>query len=187
MIIGEHSPLTIYTKPYSSNNFRLSLTHETNNFNTFVNITNLTLDYRVQTKNWQYYFPDATSLTLSDSKQYPYLQKIVNLFKLKFLHISHRMITPNTSSAILVFKEAPHLSSLIISRNHLASVFTNSELCKYFNRMIETLNINNGTYGSINPPFNAEKFCHVFSNLKHLECNHGYGEQLLFLLNRLPK
>jgi len=62
-----------------------------------------------------------------------------------------------------------------------------SELCKYLNQWNKTLHIDDNGNGLIDDSFEAEQFCEVFSNIEHLQCKNGFGKQLSFLLNRLPK
>ena len=51
--------------------------------------------------------------------------------------------------------------------------------------MIRTLNVKKDQHRSVDQSFDVEKFCQVFSNLKHLRCNSGHAKQFLPVFNRL--
>jgi hypothetical protein len=193
--------VSIYTIPYFSNFYILSTNYESycknlrDNVNTFINVTNLMLDQKSLSINCEYYFSNVTSLILNLSnsellttEHIEYLKKIINLFNLKHLNISDYIRIPINSSVLLeIVKQASQLSSLTIHWNQFASFINDSELCKYLNKRIKTLHIDDNGNGSIDDSFKAEQFCEVFSNIEHLQCKNGFGKQLSFLLNRLPK
>jgi hypothetical protein len=206
----------IYTIPYVSNehillpNTKRYYNNLRNNANTFINLRNLELYQKNLTKGCEYYFPNVISLTLISSdddcltrKRIDYLKNIVNLFNLKHLDISNYNAT--SSSVLLnILKQAPQLFSLSIKWSQLTSFFNDSELCKYLNKMIKRLYIDeerlyldkrsyldnkrfdhfikNNDY-----PFEAKQFCQIFSNIEHLKCDSSHGKELLLLINHLSK
>jgi hypothetical protein len=114
------------------------------------------------------------------------LKRIVNLFNLKHFGLSGHF-TEVSSVSLEILKEAPQLSSLSIDLITLKSFLHDSELCKYLNQMIKRLNIQCLSIEIFNNYPIEEQLCKVFSNIEHLECNFFKNNNLLLLLNHLPK
>jgi hypothetical protein len=163
-----------------------------NNIDTFVNVTNLTLYERTLTENCEYYFSNVTSLILAlesnksvTIEHIEYLKMIINLYNLKHLCISNQYIL-NSSVLLEIFKQAPRLSSLVINSLSLQSFFEDNELCKDLNKMIKKLHLEDIDNNLWNFD-QVKQFCEIFSNIEYLECENYDEDNLLFLLNYLPK
>jgi hypothetical protein len=181
----------IHTIPYPFNKYRLEQDEirQSNNMNTFVNVTDLTIYPSIFTENSQYYFSNVTSISLYAGRfgfhlttQYiQYLKRIVNLSNLKHLDIMCNFKIENPSIFLELLKETPQLSSMAINAKNLQLFFQNEELYKYLNKMIKMLETGLWKYVQLN------QFCEVFSNLEHLNCSIDHENNLLFLIEHLPK
>jgi hypothetical protein len=167
--------------------------HLQNNINTFVNMTHLKLYSDTLTKDCEYYFSNVISLKLiSENNEFltieriKYLEKIVNLFNLKHLDISE-LDNINNSLLLKIIEQVPQLFSLSLKRNQFISIFNERELCKYLNKMIKRLYINENNYRFIDNSYEGKRFYKVFSNIEHLQFENSHERDLLFLLNHLPK
>jgi hypothetical protein len=191
--IKDTESASIYTIPYPSNTYELRHSDNLiNNINTFINVTDLTFYLEKLTGNCQYYFPHITTLTFHrcdnqarlTAEHIEYLKKIVNLSHLKHLHISK--MTHRESLLILeLLKESPQLSSITLDSSSLRSCCKNDDLCKYLNTMIKKLYQNDESL--VWYDVGIKRFCEIFSNLEHLQCNIEYENDLFSLLTNLPK
>jgi hypothetical protein len=181
----------IQTIPYPFKKYELEQDEirHSNHVNTFVNVTDLTIYPSIFTENTEYYFPNVTSISLCRgiyefhlTTQYiQYLKQIVNLSNLKHLDIMNNFKIENPSTFLELLKETPQLSSMTINAKNLQSCFQNEELCKYLNKMIKILDTGLWKYAQLN------QFCEIFSNLEHLDCSIDHENNLLFLIEHLPK
>jgi hypothetical protein len=196
----------IYTIPYAGNAYRLTFSTEKhsnqliNNLNTFDNVKDLTLCNGAISEKCYYYFSNVTSLKLESTivssrpdddhrlrtKDIKPLQMIVNLYNLKHLDISSYFAI-ETSSLSEILKQSSQLSSLTINPFILLTLFNDSELCNYLNKMITKLDIYKFGLNSFNNPKEIEQFCEIFSNLEQLICNINQSDHFLILLNNSPK
>jgi hypothetical protein len=192
----------IYTVPYTSNTYRLTLCSNKliNNFHTFDNVTDLTLCYEATREKCVYYFSNVVSLKLETtfvgSKQndnhilrIEYIKSItmiINFYNLKHLDISSYFAI-ETSSLLEIFKQTSQLSSITINPFILSTLFDDEELCNYLNKMIKKMNIYKFGHDSFNNSNEVEQFCEIFSNIEQLICNINHIDQLAILLNQSPK
>jgi hypothetical protein len=156
-------------------------------------MTHLELYSKTLTKDCEYYFSNLISLKLiSETDEFltiervKCLEKIVNLFNLKHLDISE-LDTRNSSLLLKILEQVPQLFSLSVKMNQLISIFDESELCKYLNKMIKRLHINENKYRLVDNSYEGQRFCEVFSNIEHLQFENLHEQDFLFLLNYLPK
>lgn len=125
--------------PYISNTYELDVytrryyNDSIDNTNIFFNVTNLTSTSTMVLQEYQCYFPNVTSLTVTslyieDSSYIPrtehieYLRMVVNLFHLQHLdiHIQDKKIEKESCSVLLeILKETPKLISLSIDSCNL--------------------------------------------------------------------
>ena len=193
-----YDSVLIYTIPYVVNtyevtsNYKIYRNNLKNNVNTFVNVTNLKLNYEILTDNYEDYFPNVTYLELDrksaslTNQQIEYLGKIVNMFHLKHLDISQVYFT-NSSVLIKLFERMPQLSVLSVASDQLSKIFNNDELCKYLNQIVKRLHIK-GNYSLFDKdPFKRKEFYETFSKIEHLTFEYSRIEELSFSPSRLPK
>jgi len=172
-------------------------------FKFFDNVTNLRVSPNAAVKHSYLKFSNVISLTLKEeeeddfwSKYFHRLQGIysiesskimVNLFKLEELHVvkDDRMKSP--SILLEIFKEAPHLSSISIYPITLMALLDNVELCKYFNEMITKLLLYHKESDWSISFDKFERVWKVFSNVEQLRCHIDRLENVVELLNHLPK
>ncbi|CAF1270888.1 unnamed protein product [Rotaria sordida] len=204
---------SIYTIPYVLNRYKLELNINRfsnkliNNSNIFDKVFYLTLDDKIITDKCQYHFSNIDSLRLftSEMNQNPidiyYLKMIVNLSNLKHLDMFMYKKIISSKELLEILKQTPKLSTITINPINLKLLFNDNELCKYFNKMIKKLHIDNKQFNlSLNnlnqsknfqPSFNnhneLKKFCEIFSNIEQLICYISESEDILFLLNQLTK
>ena len=192
-------PVSIYTIPYPSHIYQLKQTDIrhcdnliNNNIDTFINVTNLNFQPTELMATCQYHFPNVTSLAISrydsatslTAEHVEYLKKIVNLSNLKHLRIS--VIAQTESSLILdLLKEASQLSAITIDSQSLRLCLKNDQICQYFSRMIRRLY--QADESLVWYDVNISRFCEIFFNIEHLQCNIDAEDHLLILLYHLPK
>jgi hypothetical protein len=189
--IVRDTSLFIHTIPYPFNkySFELNQSRHSNSINTFVNVTHLTTYLRVFNEDYQDYFPNVSSLSLSTvsygsyltDKYIQYLKQIINLSNIKRLEIMKSLRLDDPLTLLELFKQTPQLSSMEINGTNLQLSFQNEELCQYFNKMIRILDIDFWKNIQLN------QFCQIFSNLEHLTCWIDHQENLIFLIANLPK
>ena len=187
----------IYTIPYPSNMYKLIQSNITyskclrNDVNIFDNVINLTIDYDTLTEYRHYYFSNVTSLTLTHpeliKKDFNYLKMIIKLFNLKHLNICYFFQIKSSSILLELLKEAPQLTSLSIKSDDFKLLLNNHELCKYLNKMIRQLDLQCSLDNIFYDLSEARQFCEIFTNIEHLQCRFDRKENVLFLLNHLPK
>jgi hypothetical protein len=172
----------------------------------FDNVTNLRLSPNTAVKHSHLKFSNVTLLTLKEEEEeeehfwskYFYrpqakinptesLKIVGNLFKLKELHIAkdNRMKSP--SILLEIFKEAPHLSSISIYPVTLLALLDDKELCKYFNKMITKLFFYHKESDWSISFDEYKRVWKVFSNIEQLICKIHRLENVVELLNHLPK
>lgn len=183
--------LMFYTLPYPMNKYQFesSETRYSNGTNRFTNVTHLSIYLTLPNKNHQYYFPNVISISLCSLsygsnlivEYIQYLQQIINLSKLKHLEITDGLRIDDLSILLELFKQTPQLSSMIINEYNLKVALQNEELCQHFNRLICVLDT------SFWPDIQLDRFCEVFSNLEHLACSINHEDNLMFLIEHLPK
>ncbi|CAF1260329.1 unnamed protein product [Rotaria sp. Silwood1] len=190
----------IYTVPYMLNSYTLEL--DSNRYsnqliNTFNNVKNLTIYHTTITELGGYCFSNVTSLTILPPK-YAHrpqlgtqaiksLKNIVNLSNLKYLGISFEFKIKDAYVLLRILQEAPKISSMMISIRALEHFAYNDEACEYLNKMIKKLDIYKYQSSSFKFHHQIENFCKIFSNIEQLKCNIDQANDLLYLLNHLPK
>ncbi len=186
----------IQTIPSIRDEYRLSLysiKYQLKKLNTFKNVKELDLCYESVTNQYEYYFPNVTSLILrrqwknsnlpSSEQILEFLPSIVNLSNLEYLSISHLSVEHLIIILMEILKQAPKLSSLLLEDFDVKSFFKNNEICKYLNTMIRKLDGNYYEFSTLNE---VQQFCEIFSNIKQFKYYSIYeGEHLLYLLNNL--
>ena len=207
-VITENIAL-IYTIPYPSNTYTAvsnpfsCWNKRMNTFNTFENVTDLSLPGTSILIVDRCYFSNVISLKfaplyetssltedekyLAEQKLTQSLKKMINLFYLKHLEVASNTSMKISFILLEILKKAPYLSSFIIRSETLLSLFTNDELCQYLNKMIKKLEINRYSYYLWNIPDKIEQFCLIFSNIEQLQCNIEKLEDVLFILRYLTK
>lgn len=168
-----------------------------NKVNIFKNVTNLTLNLEILTKKSQYYFSNVTSLTLIPSKIFgqriltirhiEYLKTIFNLYNLKHLNIERIYVMESSFVLLEILKQAPQLSSITFIPKAIIQFFYDDQLCKYLDKMIKKIILTDYFEYYIKDPSQIKQFCEIFSNIEYLECKINYPDNLLLLLNHLPK
>jgi hypothetical protein len=181
----------IHTIPYPSNKYQLEQNEirHSNNISTFVNVTDLTLYPSIFKENSQYYFSNVTSISFGrerfgfelTTEYIQYLKQIVNLSNLKHLDIMNSFKMENASTFLELLKETLQLSSMTINAKDLELCFQNEELCQYLNKMIKIL------HTDLSKDIQLNQFCEIFFNLEHLNCSIDHENNLLFLIEHLPK
>ncbi|CAF1322766.1 unnamed protein product [Rotaria sordida] len=190
----------IYTIPYMLNSYTLEL--DSNRYSnqlikTFNNVKNLTIYHTTIRESGGHYFSNVTSLTILPPK-YAYrpqlgtqaiksLKNIVNLSNLKYLGISFEFKIKDAYVLLRILQEAPKISSIMISIRALEHFAYNDEACEYLNKMIKKLDIYKYHSSSFKFHHQIENFCKIFSNIEQLKCNIDQANDLLYLLNHLPK
>ncbi|CAF1308816.1 unnamed protein product [Rotaria sordida] len=190
----------IYTIPYMLNSYTLEL--DSNRYSnqlikTFNNVKNLTIYHTTIRGSGGRYFSNVTSLTILPPK-YAYrpqlgiqaiksLKNIVNLSNLKYLGISFEFKIKDAYVLLRILQEAPKISSIMISIRALEHFAYNDEACEYLNKMIKKLEIYKYHSSSFKFHHQIENFCKIFSNIEQLKCNIDQANDLLYLLNHLPK
>lgn len=109
------------------------------------------------------------------------LKRIVNLSNIKHLDITNSLRINDPLLLLDLFKQTPRLSSMNINSYNWHLSLQNEELCQYFNKMIRILNT--GLWKNIQ----LNRFCEIFSNLEHLICSINHEDNLIFLIENLPK
>jgi hypothetical protein len=206
----EHSA-HIYTIPYKYNTY--TLTPHTKRYqnqlmkhiNTFDSVSELILYREAILFQKSYYFSNVTSLTLksqSDSKNVDNdflktehidsLKTILNLSNVNHLTVEATCKIESSSVLTQLLKEASQLSSINIEFRRLQSFLHDDELRKYLNQRIRKLDMHRYSHGihwrdSFDNSDELEEFCQIFSNLEQLGCSLRQTDDLLFLLNHLPK
>jgi hypothetical protein len=167
------------------------------NSTTFINVTDLTLPYDLINEKCHYYFSNVTSLTINSGRwssvvdnrilkreHILFLKTIVNLSNLKHFYLALESHIVSSEGLLEILKEAPQLSSMVIDPDQLISIWDDDELCIYLNKMIKKLDLYG--YSSVILK-NVIKFCEIFSNLDHLKCTIDEQDNILYLINHLPK
>lgn len=183
--------LMIYTLPYPSSRYQFELneTRHSNSTNRFANATHLSIYLSLLNGDHRYYFPNVISISLGALsygsnliiEYIEYLQQIINLSKLKHLEITSGMRINDSSILLELFKQTPQLSSMIINTSNLQLSLQNEELCQHFNRLIRVLDT------EFWPNIQLDRFCEIFANLEHLACSINHEDNLMFLIEYLPK
>jgi hypothetical protein len=196
----------IYTVPYVWNNYELMLqtvkpcNSLINNLNIFDNVTDLVVQTRGISDDFQYYFSNVKSLKLTSQTTFLrapvdfelrmehiiWLKRIMNFSKLKQLNFWGGF--PIESSALLqILKEAPQLSLLYIERPVLLSTLDNNELREYLNQMIYELCIHQYGKEQYMKSNELDLVCKTFSNVEQLECCIDKSDDFLFILDHMSK
>ncbi|CAF3778217.1 unnamed protein product [Rotaria sp. Silwood1] len=190
---------TIFTIPYSSKNYTLTLDTNTNckmminKSKLLSNVTQLT--YFPRTEILHHYFSNVKSLIFNPERlgynnielNYQYIQVLklnVNLSNVKYLEFPWNY-TMKSSLLLEILKETPNVSSITVPKSSLVPLFSNYEAREYLNRMIKKLVVN-GT-DSLFTSYELEHFCNIFSNLEHLECVITSLNELFYILCQLSK
>ena len=181
----------IHTIPYPFKKYQLEVNNHrhSNGTNSFVRVRNLTIELASFNEDYQDYFPNVTSINLSTSRyrsllthqDVQFVSKIVNLSNVKHLEIRNTVRINDLSILLELFKQTSRLSSMAISSKNFQLFCQNEEVCQNLNRRIRMLEI---------PFWNTiqlDRFCQIFSNLEHLNCWIDHEDQLLFLIENLPK
>ena len=181
----------IHTIPYPFKKYQLdsSKCRHSNGTNSFVHVGHLTTSLLLFNEVYQDYFPNVTSINLSTLRYRSFLthqdilflKQIVNLSNVKHLEIITSLRIDDLSILLELFKQTSQLSSMNINAKNLQLFCQNEEVCQYLNRMIRMLEIALWTNTQL------ERFCEIFSNVEHLICWIDHENQLLFLIENLPK
>ncbi|CAF4300293.1 unnamed protein product [Adineta steineri] len=115
------------------------------------------------------------------------VKTIVNLFNLKHLNIEGIYGIENALVLLEIFKQSPKLSSITFIPKAIIQSFDDDELCKYLNKMIQKIILTDYFEYHINTSERMKQFCQIFSNIEYLECKINSPDNLLLLLNYLPK
>ncbi|CAF1418668.1 unnamed protein product [Adineta steineri] len=168
-----------------------------NKIDIFKNVTDLTLHLDILTKQCSYYFANITSLRLVPStilgqrmltnQHIQIVKTIVNLFNLKHLNIEGIYGIENSLVLLEILKQSPKLSSITFIPKAIIQLFDDDELCKYLNKMIKKIILTDYFEYHINNSERMTQFCQIFSNIEYLECKINSSDNLLLLLNYLPK
>lgn len=199
MIFGEGFAI-IYTIPYVSKTFigplngtKMNQKNE-DQINALTHITHVTACEEIPTETCEYYFPNLRILDIAYREHQPYskqqienFNKRFNFSRLKHLNIWNYSRTEISIPLLVnILRASPQLSSMSIHWNSFTSLFMNNELCGHFNQLIRTLCVEDDEHRrSLDQSFDVQKFCQVFSNLKHLQCNRGHAKRFLSIFNRL--
>lgn len=191
---------SLYTVPYIMNSFTLEIPTKrywNKIFNTFDNVTNLTLYHGVLKETCEYYFSYVNSLTLLPSEEYykpnlgngtiKTLGSIVNLSNIKHLGLSVKFRLKDPGVLIRILHECSQLSSLGISVRALETFSYDKDLCELLKKMIKKLDIYKPHSSSFKYHHQINDFCQTFSNLQQLRCNIDQTKDLLYLLHHLPE
>jgi hypothetical protein len=199
----ENGFATIYSTHYITKIYALQLNinrnyeEMTTNSTIFINTTDLTLPSDSINEKCHYYFSNVISLTTHNYDNFSdfdngilkkehiqSLKTIVNLSNLKHFYLALESHIVSSEALLEILKEAPQLSSLAIDPDQLISICDDDELCMYLNKMIKKLLINGGPSSILK---NVIKFCEIFSNLDYLQCKTDEQDNILYLINHLPK
>ncbi|CAF1216092.1 unnamed protein product [Adineta steineri] len=163
----------------------------------FKNVTDLTLQLNILIEEYSYYFSNITSLRLVPSETLGHrmltnqhiqiLKTIVNLFNLKHLNIERIYGIENTLVLLEILKQSPKLSSITFIPKAIIQLFNDDELCKYLNKLIKKIILTDYFEYYANNSEKIKQFCQIFSNIEYLECKINSPDNLLLLLNYLPK
>ncbi|CAF1403072.1 unnamed protein product [Adineta steineri] len=115
------------------------------------------------------------------------LKTIVNLFNLKHLNIERIYGIENTLVLLEILKQSPKLSSITFIPKAIIQLFNDDELCKYLNILIKKIILTDYFEYYANNSEKIKQFCQIFSNIEYLECKINSPDNLLLLLNYLPK
>ncbi|UJR19796.1 hypothetical protein I4U23_022929 [Adineta vaga] len=188
--------ILFYTIPYMSHVAFLNELPE--KLNTFDHITELTVDLQHDMRKDEFYFENVRKLKLYTRKQdeiiigieesFQSLKMMINLSKLRYLHIID-CSTINFPIVLLnILKEASQLSSLKLYPKFLLLSFSNDELSKYLNSKIKELDLYLHSSSTLFTNDDITKtFCRIFSNLEQLSCKMEEQRYLIVLLNHLSK
>ena len=114
------------------------------------------------------------------------LKQIVNLPNIKDPDLWLRF--PMKSSIFLqILIETPQLSALTVGKSVLMSYLNNNELCIYLSPMMYELHIGSCSSDRYLKPNEIDLICQTFSNLKQLKCSIKEIDDVLLVLNSLPK
>ncbi|CAF4056913.1 unnamed protein product [Adineta steineri] len=157
----------------------------------------LTLQLNILIEEYSYYFSNITSLRLVPSETLGHrmltnqhiqiLKTIVNLFNLKHLNIERIYGIENTLVLLEILKQSPKLSSITFIPKAIIQLFNDDELCKYLNILIKKIILTDYFEYYANNSEKIKQFCQIFSNIEYLECKINSPDNLLLLLNYLPK
>ncbi|CAF1487781.1 unnamed protein product [Adineta steineri] len=163
----------------------------------FKNVTDLTLHLDILTKECSYYFANVTSLRLVPSAKLEHrtltnqhiriLKTIINLFNLKHLNIGRIYGIENSLVLLEILKQSPKLSSIEFIPKAVIQLFNNGELCKYLNKMIKKIILRDYFESYTTNSEKIRQFCKIFSSIEYLFCKINSPDNLLLLLNYLPK
>jgi hypothetical protein len=196
--------ILIYTIPYISDTYILTpfmnryYNKSMNNFNTFDNVTDLTIHPNVMREKCQYHFSHVISMTLGDQtpfinnfsldeKHIESLKIIVNLSSVKHLEITCHCYLKTPSVLLEILKQAPQLCSININWLMLKSLLDDDELCKYLTKMITKFHISDYTANILVPFYDIDLLWKIFPNIEQFKCLTEQKEFILFLLKYLPK
>ena len=200
--------MSIFTIPYLKNYYELTCDIELycNNplidrSKLFDNVTQLTLSVNVKLENFKLKFSNIKLLILqneyysirnrvnssSEIILIEFLKNNVNLLKLKHLELHENCELGSALTFLEMFERAPQLSSLTIFTNNLLPLLNNDELCNYFNKMITKLNCRADHHDRFISFDELKQVWKIFSNVKVLQCDIDRLENLVELLNQLPK
>ena len=194
--IEEDHLISFYTIPSICDTYQVqfNVTNSTNNLvNTFATVKNLILKYEGLVGNLKYYFPNVTSFTLSGghsdtlltTERIQCLKMMTNLSKLKHLGI---LGNTNTDASLLleIFEQTPQLSSMSITPDCLQKILNNKGIFEYLTKMIRNFNFIKYE-ARIDSSFKIKDFCQIFPNIEHLECRIQDTENVLVIIDNLPK
>jgi len=192
--IEEDHLISFYTIPYICDTYHIkfNFTSSSNNLiNTFTNVKNLTLKYEGLVENSKYYFPNVTSLTLTEghfdkfptTEHIEYLKMMINLFQLKHLGIPDKT---NPSFLLEIFKQTPQLLSISIGPGCLREILNNKDIFDYLTKTIKNFNFIKYR-DSIDSSFNMKDFCKMFPNIEHFQCTINDTKNLFVIIDNLPK
>jgi hypothetical protein len=196
----------IYTIPYISNTYEVTphtkryANPSMNHINAYKNVTDLTLFIEAITDTCQYRFRNVESLDLRTefvgehhaspvlrTKHIECLKSIVNLCKLTHLDITSKCRINSSLVLLHLMQETPLLSALRIEKNTLISLIINDGLCKHLNKRIKKLYITGSSSYTFLNSDDIVKVCEIFSNMEQFQCNVGYMDNFLLILDELSK
>jgi hypothetical protein len=190
----------IYTIPYMFNSYTIEIGSKrywNQLLNTFDHIKELTVYHATIKESCEYHLPNVQSLILLPSEEYykpnlggaaiQSLKTIVNLTHLKHLGISVKFRLKEPGVLMKILHESPKLSSLTISVRALQTFDYDPDLCECLNKMIKKLDIYKYGSPSFKSRYQLERFAKIFSNLEQFKCNIDHANDLIFLINHLPK
>lgn len=189
----ENNFSSIYTIPYVSNKYKL--TSQTKRYsdkliNYFNNVTDLILYDQILTFDSEYYFPNVILLTLTGEIYYSisltyvqYFTTHVNMFNIKHLSFWNLSNLQDSSVLLIILKSAPSISSLTIDTYTLRTLLKSN----YFNTKIKKLQLVGDWWFLDENYFEVKQFSRTFFNLEYLQFKIDYRDNVLSLLDDLPK